>query len=159
MRKWRWLWSMDTVFVSLFELIEASRRVHRFNAMSFSMRQQKLDKFCRGYKVLRSRLTKHCRWHWRLCSVQLLMRFVSLQQTGNDLQEDPTTCDSEPLNWICNHYAWKKAAFQEHWGSIVDTAMLRLMSHLQLCDFVAQLCRAIMSQRIDYAVAHCNFVA
>jgi len=52
---------MDTVFVSLFELIEASRRVHRFNAMSFSMRQQKLDKFCRGYKVLRPRLTKHCR--------------------------------------------------------------------------------------------------
>ena len=51
---------MDTVFVSLFELIEASRRVHRFNAMSFSMRQQKLDKFCRGYKVLRPRLTKHC---------------------------------------------------------------------------------------------------
>jgi len=52
---------MDTVFVSLFELIEASCRVHRFNAMSFSMRQQKLDKFCRGYKVLRPRLTKHCR--------------------------------------------------------------------------------------------------
>ena len=52
---------MDTVFVSLFELVEASRRVHRFNAMSFSMRQQKLDKFCRGYKVLRPRLTKHCR--------------------------------------------------------------------------------------------------
>ena len=48
-------------FVSLFELIEASRRVHRFNAMSFSMRQLKLDKFCRGYKVLRPRLTKHCR--------------------------------------------------------------------------------------------------
>jgi len=52
---------MDTVFVSLFELIEASRRVHRFNAMSFSMRQQKLDKLCRGCKVLRPRLTKHCR--------------------------------------------------------------------------------------------------
>jgi len=52
---------MDTVFVSLFELIEASRRVYRFNAMSFSMRQQKLDKFCRGCKVLRPRLTKHCR--------------------------------------------------------------------------------------------------
>ena len=52
---------MDTVFVSLFELIEASRRVHRFNAMSFSMRQQKPDKCCRGYKVLRPRLTKRCR--------------------------------------------------------------------------------------------------
>jgi len=52
---------MNTVFMSLFELIEASRRVHRFNAMSFSMRQQKLDKFCWGYKVLRPRLTKHCR--------------------------------------------------------------------------------------------------
>ena len=51
--------------MSLFELIEASRRVHipprRLTAVSFSMRQQKLDKLCRGYKILRPRLTKHCR--------------------------------------------------------------------------------------------------
>ena len=50
---------MDTVFVSLFELIEASRRVHGFTAMSFSTLQQKLDKLCRGYKVLLPRLTKY----------------------------------------------------------------------------------------------------
>jgi len=29
--------------------------------MPFSMRQQKLEKLCRGYKVLRPRLTKYCR--------------------------------------------------------------------------------------------------
>ena len=51
---------MVTVFVSLFELIEAPQRVHRLNAMLFSMRQQKLDKLCRGYKILRPRLTKRC---------------------------------------------------------------------------------------------------
>jgi len=28
--------------------------------VSFSMRQQKLDRLCRGYKILRPRLTKHC---------------------------------------------------------------------------------------------------
>jgi len=42
---------MDTVIVSLFELVEASRRVHRFTAMSFSMRRQKLGKLCREYKI------------------------------------------------------------------------------------------------------------
>ena len=56
---------MVTVFVSLFELIEAAHRVHtapgRLTAVSFSMRQQKLDKLCRGYKTLRPRLTKYCR--------------------------------------------------------------------------------------------------
>jgi len=60
----RQLWLMVTVFVSLFELIEAAHRVHtapgRLTAVSFSMRQQKLDKLCRGYKILRPRLTKHC---------------------------------------------------------------------------------------------------
>ena len=30
----------------------------------------------------------------------LLLRFASLYQTGNDLQEDPTTRGSEPLNQI-----------------------------------------------------------
>jgi len=28
--------------------------------MPFGMRQQKLDKLCRGYKILRPRLTKYC---------------------------------------------------------------------------------------------------
>jgi len=53
---------MDIVFVSLFELVEASRHVHRFTAMSFSTRQQKLDRLCRGYYTLRPWLTKY--W-WR----------------------------------------------------------------------------------------------
>ena len=54
---------MDTVFVSLFELIEAPHRVHtaeEVNCRAFSMRRQKLDKLCRGYKLLRPRLTKYC---------------------------------------------------------------------------------------------------
>jgi len=50
--------------MSLFELIEASHSVHTaprwLTAVSFSMRQQKLDRLCRGYKILRPRLTKHC---------------------------------------------------------------------------------------------------
>jgi len=33
-------------------------------------------------------------------TMQLLLRFASLYQTGNDLQEDPTTRGSEPLNQI-----------------------------------------------------------
>jgi len=50
----------------MFELIEASHRVHNvkkvmLTAMPFSMRQQKLDKLGEGYKIHRSRLTKHCR--------------------------------------------------------------------------------------------------
>ena len=52
---------MGRVFVSLFELIEASCRVHRFTAQSFNMRQQKLDKLYREYKILRRRLTKYWR--------------------------------------------------------------------------------------------------
>jgi len=35
-----------------------------------------------------------------ITTVQLLLRFTSLHQTGNDLQEDPTTRGSEPLNRI-----------------------------------------------------------
>jgi len=33
-------------------------------------------------------------------TMQLLLRFASIHQTGNDLQEDPTTRGSEPLNGI-----------------------------------------------------------
>ena len=33
-------------------------------------------------------------------TVQLLLRFAGLHQTGNDLQEDPTTRGSAPLNRI-----------------------------------------------------------
>jgi len=63
---------------------------------------------------------------------QLLVRFASFRQTGNDLQEDPTTrgairateSDLRPLN-IGPSYAWKKAASREHRRSIVDTAMLK----------------------------------
>jgi len=36
----------------------------------------------------------------KIIIVQLLLRFTSLHQTGNDLQEDPTTRGSEPLNRI-----------------------------------------------------------
>jgi len=43
--------------MSLFELIEALHRVHRFSAVLLSMPQQKLDKLCREYKMLRPRLT------------------------------------------------------------------------------------------------------
>jgi len=35
-----------------------------------------------------------------ITTVQLLLRFTSLHQTGNDLHEDPTTRGSEPLNGI-----------------------------------------------------------
>ena len=59
--------------------------------------------------------------------MQLLLRFASLRQTGNDLQEDPTTraieSDARLLN-ISPSYAWKKAASREHWHSIVDMARL-----------------------------------
>ena len=56
--------NIDTVFVSLFELVEALHRLppRRLTATQFSMRlQQKLDKLCRGYKLLHPRLTKYCR--------------------------------------------------------------------------------------------------
>jgi len=33
-------------------------------------------------------------------TMQLLLRFASLHQTGNDLQEDPNTRGSEPLSRI-----------------------------------------------------------
>jgi len=42
-------------------------------------------------------------YHWTLTfgnNMQLLLRIASLHQTGNDLQEDPTTRGSEPLNRI-----------------------------------------------------------
>jgi len=37
MRKWRQLRLTDTVFVSLFEIIEASRRVHRFSSLRYRL--------------------------------------------------------------------------------------------------------------------------
>jgi len=37
-------------------------------------------------------------------TVQLLLWFASLHQTGNDLQEDPITRGSEPLNQIWDHW-------------------------------------------------------
>jgi len=50
-------------------------------------------------------------------TVQLLPWFTSLHQTGNDLQEDPTTwayeSDLRPLN-IGPSYVWNKAASREH---------------------------------------------
>ena len=47
-------------------------------------------------------------------TVQLLLRFTSLHQTGNGLQEDPTTRGSEPLNRI-----W------DHWTSVLPTCRRR----------------------------------
>jgi len=63
--------------------------------------------------------------------MQLLLQFASLHQTGNNLQEDPTTRGSELLNLdlrqmnIGPSYACKKTASQEHRHLIVDTAMLK----------------------------------
>ena len=37
---------------------------------------------------------------------------------ASDLQEDPTTCGSEPLNWTRDRC--KKAASREHWHSAFD---------------------------------------
>jgi len=47
---------------------------------------------------------------FKTITVQLLLRFASLHQTGIDLQEDPTTCGSQPLNRI-----W------DHWTSVLPT--------------------------------------
>jgi len=63
-------------------------------------------------------------------TVQLLLQFASLHQTGNNLQQDPTSrgsaieSDLRPLN-IGPSYEWKKAASREHWHSIVDTTTLK----------------------------------
>jgi len=62
---------------------------------------------------------------------RLLLRFASRHWTGNDLQEDPTTLGSEPLNRIWKplnigpSYVWKKSASREHWRSVGDTATLK----------------------------------
>ena len=61
--------------------------------------------------------TSHAVLLMKTITVQLLLRFARLHQTGNDLQEDPTTRGSEPFNWIWDSspsYAWKKAASREH---------------------------------------------
>jgi len=44
--------------------------------------------------------TSHAVLLMKTISVQLLLQFASLHPTGNDLQEDPTTRGSEPLNPI-----------------------------------------------------------
>ena len=44
--------------------------------------------------------TSHAVLLMKTITEQLLLRFASLRQTGNDLQEDPTTRGSEPLNRI-----------------------------------------------------------
>ena len=44
--------------------------------------------------------TSHAVLRMKTITVQLLLRFASLHQTGNDLQEDPTTCGSEQPNRI-----------------------------------------------------------
>jgi len=44
--------------------------------------------------------TSHAVLLMKTITMQLLLRFTSLHQTGNDLQEDPTTRGSEPLSRI-----------------------------------------------------------
>ena len=64
-------------------------------------------------------------------TVQLLLWFTSLHQTGNNLQEDLTTRGSEPVESdlrplnIDASYTWKKAVSREDWHSIVDMAILK----------------------------------
>ena len=64
-------------------------------------------------------------------TVQLLLWFSSLHQTGNNLQEDLTTRGSEPVESdlrplnIDASYTWKKAISREDWHSIVDMAILK----------------------------------
>jgi len=50
--------------------------------------------------------------------VQLLLRFASLHQTGNDLQEDRTTCGSEPLNQISDDWTSARETYK---GNITPT--------------------------------------
>ena len=54
--------------------------------------------------------TSHAVLLMKTITVQSLLWFASLHQTGNDLQEDPTTRDSEPVNRI-----W------DHWTSVLPT--------------------------------------
>ena len=51
-------------------------------------------------------------------TVQLLLRFASLHQTGNDLQEDRTTCGSEPLNQISDDWTSARETYK---GNITPT--------------------------------------
>ena len=73
-----------------------------------------------------------CSW-WRpsACSCCCVLRFASLHQTGNEAPVRPNhtwlraiELDLRPLN-IGPSCAWKKAASQEHWRSIVDMATLK----------------------------------
>ena len=54
--------------------------------------------------------TQHTVLLMKTITMQLLLQFASLHQTGHDLQEDPTTRGSEPLNRI-----W------DHWTSVLPT--------------------------------------
>ena len=48
--------------------------------------------------VTEQRLRFFAHMKMKTIAMQLLVRFASIHQTGNDLQEDPTTRGSEPLN-------------------------------------------------------------
>ena len=48
--------------------------------------------------------TSHAVLLIKTITMQLLLRFASLHQTGNDLQEDPNTRGSEPLSRIWDHW-------------------------------------------------------
>ena len=61
-------------------------------------------------------------------TVQLLLRFASLHQTGNDLEEDPTTCGSEQPNRIGDCRISDLSSLENTAGLIVDTAMLKQMT-------------------------------
>jgi len=76
--------------------------------------------------------TSHAMLPMKTITVQLLLRFASVRQTGNDLQEYPATrlraieSDLRPLK-IGSSYARKKTASREHWRSIMqDTAQYTL---------------------------------
>ena len=57
--------------------------------------------------------TSHAVLLMKTITMQLLLRFTSLHQTGNDVQEDPTTRCSEPLNRVWDH--WNTAEKSMPW--------------------------------------------
>ena len=77
--------------------------------MPFSTRQQKLDKLCRGYKILRPRLTRYCpvaltpmdsgnsRPHLMLCIAMRLNNTEngSAVQVGNEIRSLQSTMSME----------------------------------------------------------------
>ena len=60
-------------------------------------------------------------------TMQLMLWFASLHQTGNNLQKDPTTCGSEPFNQIWDHWTsvLPKQPLRKHWCSTVDMVTLK----------------------------------